>query len=161
MASTSDAFCKTHYMVSIWDLQLTSSEECWTVWLIPAVLVRLLCFHYGTVSMSGAENASSQWCPPPFSSGMISMATKKSSSSKQPAWKCKSHNCRVVIAWLAFYTQSMVHIPEMLMFNTALTSVSRFFSAMQKHGRFLTPQQATAMQEDSFNFVAAYAACHK
>ena len=56
MAFTFHAFCKTHCMVSIWDLQLTSSEDFWTSWLISAALDRLLCYHYGTVSMSGAEN---------------------------------------------------------------------------------------------------------
>ena len=32
---------------------------------------------------------------------------------------------------------------------------------MEKHGRFLSQEQATAMQEDGFTFLAAYAACHK
>ena len=112
-----------------------------------------------------------EWCSqnklanpvPPFTAGMINMATKKRNSPKCPEWKCKAFNCRLVTSWLSFYTLELVGNvkPELRMFNTALSSLSRFFSSMEKNDRFLTRQQAELMQQDGFTFLAAYTACHK
>ena len=114
-------------------------------------------------------NRFDEWCRehrvvhrvPPFTSGMISMATKQTASRKVPEWKCKAHNCRLVAMWLSFYTNDMLHIPVMLLANSALRMVTRFFGAMERHGRFLSREHAEAMKQDGLNFLAAYAACHK
>ena len=63
--------------------------------------------------------------------------------------------------WLSFYTNDMLHIPVMLLANSALRMVTRFFGAMERHGRFLSRENAEAMKQDGLNFLAAYAACHK
>ena len=88
---------------------------------------------------------------PSFASGMISMATKKSSSPKTLEWKCKAFNCRLVTSWLAFYIQNLVHLPDMMMFNTALSSVSRLCSAMENDGRFLNKDDANVMRQDGLS----------
>ena len=116
-------------------------------------------------------NLFSEWCShnklacpvPPFTAGMINMATKKTSSPKCPEWKCKAWNCRLVVSWLAFYTLELVGgvKPELRMFNTALSSLSRFFSSMEKNGRFLSREEAEVMKKDGFTFLGAYIACHK
>ena len=101
-------------------------------------------------------------CVPTFTSGMISMASKKGGASRKvPEWKCKAHNCRLVAMWLSYYTDDMLHIPEMLLANVALRMVTRFFGAMERHGRFLSQENAEAMKKDGLGFLAAYAACHK
>ena len=114
-------------------------------------------------------NRFDEWCKkygifnpvPPFTSGMISIATKKSSSRPVPEWKCKAHNCRIVSLWLSCYTLGMTHIPEMMLASAALRSVSRFFAAMEREGRFLSASTAESMKQDGLGFLAAYAACHK
>ena len=101
-------------------------------------------------------------CVPIFTAGIISMATKKGGASqKVPEWKCKAHNCRLVALWLSYYTVDMLHLPGMMLANVALGNLTRFFSGMEKHGRFLTTADAEAMKNDGFGFLAGYAACHK
>jgi len=101
-------------------------------------------------------------CVPIFTPGIISMASKKGGASKKvPEWKCKAHNCRIVAMWLSFYTEEMLHVPGMMLANVALRNLTRFFGGMERHGRFLTTEDAEAMKKDGFGFLAGYAACHK
>ena len=94
-------------------------------------------------------NRFDEWCKkygffnpvPPFTSGMISIAKKKSLSRPVPKWKCKAHNCRIVSPWLSCCTLGMTHIPEMTLASAALRSVSILFAAMERErGAFSVPQ---------------------